>query len=313
MRTIIMIAAVLAVFAFPVNAQAGKPIKAGFVYVGPVADLGWTSAHDVARKYAEKTLGSSLVTTYVESVPEGDADRFIDRLVNEEKCDVIFTTSFGYMDATVAAGGRFPKTLFFHCSGFKQSKNVGTFFAELYQTYYINGLMAGALSKSGKAGYVGAFPTSEVIRHINAFALGFKAANPKGTVSVRWINSWYDPSKAKEAAEALVAEGCDALAFTEDSSSVIEVAQNHTKAGKQVYAFSHYSPMEKYGPDSVVSGELVNWGPMYVQILKDVQAGKIKDWSKYDLYWKAKEGAAILGSSAENVVNPKFVSALKAV
>jgi basic membrane protein A and related proteins len=179
--------------------------------------------------------------------------------------------------------------------------------------YYLNGIMAGALSKSGKAGYVGAFPTSEVIRHINAFALGFKAANPKGTVSVRWINSWYDPGKAKEAAESLVAEGCDALAFTEDSPSVIEVAQNHTKAGKQIYAFSHYSPMEKYGPDSVVSGELVNWGPMYVQILSDIKAGKITDWSKYDLYWKAKEGAAFLGSSAENPVNPKFIPALKAV
>ena len=201
-----------------------KTIKAGFVYVGPIGDYGWSHAHDVGRKYAESKL-NWLETVYVESVPEGDAARIIDRLVVEEKCDVVFTTSFGYMDDTVSAGGKYPDQLFMHCSGFKTSENVGTYFAELYQMYYLNGLMAGALTKSNKIGYVGAFPIPEVVRHINAYALGVKDANPKARVHVRWIFSWYDPAKAREAAEALVADGIDCLAFTEDSPAVIEVGQ----------------------------------------------------------------------------------------
>lgn len=294
----------------PAEQSGAKKIKAGFIYVGPVGDYGFSNAHDVARKAVEAKYQDWLTTTFVESVPEGDAMRYIDRLVNEEKCNVIFTNSFGYMDTTIEAAKKYPDVTFMHCSGFKQEKNAGTFFAELGEMYYLNGLMAGALSKTGQAGYVGAFPIPEVVRHINAFALGVKAANPKATVSVRWINSWYDPAKAKEAAEALVAEGCDVLAFTEDSPTVIEVAQAHTKAGKQVYAFAHYSPMQQYGEDAVVSGELVNWTVMYDKILTDIHDGK---WTNADMFWAAKEGAALLGGNLTDAVNPKFAGALKAV
>jgi len=289
--------------------QPAKKLKAGFIYIGPVGDYGWSNAHDVGRKYAQSKL-PWLETVIVESVPEGDAIRIIDRLVNEEKCDVIFTTSFGYMDDTVKAAEKYKNTLFFHCSGFKRAANLGTYFAELYQMYYLNGLMAGVLTQSNKVGYVGAFPISEVIRHIDAYALGVKEANPKAKVEVRWIFSWYDPAKAKEAAQSLVAAGADVLAFTEDSPAVIEVGQEHTKKGKKVYTFSHYSPMQKFGEDSVVSGQLVDWGPMYVKILTDVYNGQ-KDFSTYDLWWLAAENAAILGGEIGQPINPKFVELLK--
>jgi simple sugar transport system substrate-binding protein len=289
-------------------AGAEKTLKAGFVYVGPATDKGFSEGHDNGRKYAESQL-PWLETTYVESVPETDAARIIDRLVQEEKCDVVFTCSFGYMDDTVKAGAKYPNQKFMHCSGFKNGPNVGTYFAELYQMYYLNGIMAGALTKSNKIGYVGAFPIPEVVRHIDAWALGVKAANPAAKVQVRWINSWYDPQKAKEAAEALVADGVDCLAFTEDSASVIEVGQAHTKAGRQIYTFSHYSPMLQFGPDSAVSGELVDWGVMYVKILQDIRNGT---WTNEDLWWMAKEKAAILGADHQTPVNPKFVAALKA-
>jgi basic membrane protein A len=130
---------------------------------------------------------------------------------------VVFTTSFGYMDDTIAAGARYPDKHFMHCSGFKQSENVGTYFEDFYQLYYLNGLLAGAMTKTDKIGYVAAFPIPELLRHINAFALGIKAANPKARVHIKWIYSWFGPEKAKEAAEALIAEGCDTLAFTEDT------------------------------------------------------------------------------------------------
>jgi basic membrane protein A and related proteins len=284
-------------------------VKAGFIYVGPVGDLGWSNAHDVGRKAVADKYKSWLSTEYIESVSEKDIVRTSQRLVKEKGCNIVFTTSFEYMDNTVEAAKKMSDVTFMHCSGYKNEKNLGTYFAELYQMYYLNGLMAGALTKSNKVGYVGAFKVNEVIRHIDAFALGVKAANPKATVSVRWINSWYDPQKATEAAEALVASGVDALAFTEDSPAVIQVAEKYSKTGKQVYAFSHYSPMMKYGPNSVVSGELVDWGIMYDKILNDFHNGT---WSNYNLYWRAKEGAAFLGADEKTPVNPKFVGPLKA-
>ena len=286
-----------------------KKLKAGFIYVGPVGDFGWSNAHDMGRKYAMKKL-PWLETIFVESVGEADSARIIDRLIQQQKCDVVLTTSFGYMDDTVAAGKKYPDKHFMHCSGFKQAKNVGTYFADLYQMYYLNGLMAGALTKSDKIGYVGAFPISEVVRHIDAFALGIKAANPKAEVHVRWIYAWVGPDKAREAAEALIAAGCDTLAFTEDTPAVIEVAQEHTEKGKQIYSYSHYSPMQPYGVDSVVSGQLVDWGIMYEKIFQSLYDGT---WTKDDMWWLAAENAAILGGTFKDIINPKFVGALKAV
>jgi basic membrane protein A and related proteins len=311
LRKIAILAVVLlAAFSVASAFAAGemKTVKAGFIYVGPVGDLGFTNAHDVGRRYAESKL-PWLKTIYVESVPEGDAARFIDRLIQEEKCDVVFTCSYGFMDDTVKAGAKYPNKVFMHCSGYKQSANVGTYFADLYQMYYLNGLMAGALTKSGKIGYVGAFPTPEVVRHINAYALGAKVTNPKAKVEVRWIFSWFDPQKAKEASEALVAAGVDCLAFTEDTQSVVQVGEEHTKAGKQIYTFSHYSPMQKFGPNSCVSGQLVDWGVMYVKILQDLKDGK---WSNADMWWLTADKAALLGGDFSMPINPKFVDALKA-
>ncbi len=284
-----------------------EKLKAGFVYVGPVGDYGWSHAHDLGRKFAEKKF-PWLDTVIVESVAESDSARIIDRLVQKQNCDVVFTTSFGYMEDTLAAGTRYPDKLFMHCSGFKRSDNVGTYFGDLYQMYYLNGIMAGALTKSDKIGYVAAFPIPELVRHIDAFALGIKVSNPKAKLSVKWIYAWYGPDKAKEAAEALIAEGCDALAFTEDTPAVIEVGQSHTEKGKQIYTFSHYSAMQEYGVDSVVSGQYMDWGGMYAQILEDIHN---KTWTNEDVWWLAKEKAAILGGNDKEIINPKFVPALK--
>ena len=292
----------------PVAAAAtDKKMKAGFIYVGPVGDYGWSHAHDLGRKFVEKKF-PWLETVYVEAVPEADSSRMIDRLIQEQKCDVVLTTSFGYMDDTVAAGTRYPDKLFMHCSGFKRSANLGTYFGDLYQMYYLNGIMAGALTKTNKIGYVAAFPIPELVRHIDAFALGIKVSNPNAKVNVKWIYSWYGPDKAKEAAEALIAEGCDALAFTEDTPAVIEVGQRHSEKGNQIYTFSHYSAMQSYGVDSVVSGQLMDWGGIYAKIFEDLQN---KTWTNEDIWWLAKEKAAILGGNETDAINPKFVPALK--
>ncbi|OHE76645.1 MAG: BMP family ABC transporter substrate-binding protein [Treponema sp. RIFOXYC1_FULL_61_9] len=310
--------AVLAALLLPAAIYAGgakeaapatteKTVNAGFVYVGPIGDLGFTNAHDVARVALEKKY-SWLKTKYIESVPEGKASPVIAQFIQDEKMDVVFTCSFGYMDETIEAGKKFPDKLFLHCSGYKQSENVGTYFADLYQMYYLNGLMAGSLTKTGKVGYVGAFPIPEVVRHINAWALGVRDANPKAVVDVRWIFSWYDPAKAREAAQALISSGCDALAFTEDSASVVEVGEESTKAGKPVYTFGHYSPMAAMGPESLVSGQLVNWVPLYEKILLGIKDGS---WKTGDLLYLTAEGGAELGGKFGEPISPKYVDVLK--
>jgi simple sugar transport system substrate-binding protein len=290
-----------------------KPLKVGFIYVGPVLDYGWTRAHDDARRYLEQIF-PWIKTVPVESVSEADCPRVIDRLIVEEKCDVVFTTSFGFMDATYEAGEKYPDKIFFHCSGYKRRVNVGTYFAEFYQLYYLNGLIAGALTKTGKVGYVAAHPIPEVVRHINAFALGVKEVNPNAIVDVRWLFAWYDPSKAREAAEALIAWGADVLAFTEDSPTVVQVCEEYTtKYGKPVYSFAHYSPMLKFGENSCVSGQLVHWEIIYADILSKIRAGYYtsKNLENVDYWWMLREGAVELGCDYGIPINPKFIPMLK--
>jgi len=322
MLLIFMIALLAASFAFAnggsdkgaaaAPAAGEEKVKAGFIYIGPAGDFGWTYAHDQGRLYAEKEL-PWLETVVVESVPEGDAVRFIDRLVQEQKVDVIFTTSFGYMEETVKAAEKYPDVKFFHCSGFKRSANLGTYMGDMFQIYYLNGLLAGSITKSDKIGYVAAFPIPELFRHMNAFALGIKEVNPDAEVNVKWTYAWYGPDKAREAAESLVAEGCDVLAFTEDTPTVIEVAQEYQDKGKDIYAFSHYSPMQAYGPDAVISGQLTDWGPLYVQMLEDYKAGKLNDMSDYDLLWLMKDNVVELGAEWDNKINPKYVDTFKGI
>jgi len=298
-----------------VEVPVTKKLKAAWVYVGPIGDYGWTHAHDLGRKYVEDKF-DWLETVYAESVAEADGARYIDRFIQEEKADVVFTTSFGYMDATIDAGKKYPDKILFHCSGYKRTKNVGTYFAEFYQLYYLNGLMAGALTKTGKVGYVAAHPIPEVVRHINAFAIGVREVNPKATVDVRWLFSWYDPAKAREAAEAMIADGVDVLAFTEDSPAVIEVGEEYTtQKGKPIYTFSHYSPMQSFGPNSVVSGQLVHWEKLYEDILMKVYLGVYtnENLENVDYWWMLREGAVELGGDFGVPINPKFEDALKAV
>lgn len=300
--------------------EPSKKIKACYVYVGPIGDLGWTNAHDVGRRYVDDKY-DWLETLYVESVAEADSARFIDRFVVEEKCDVVFTTSFGYMDDTLKAAQKYPDKIFVHVSGFKRAPNMATMMADFYQIYYLNGLMAGALTKSGKVGYVGAHPIPEVVRHINAFTLGVREANPEATVEVRWLYSWYDPAKAREAAESLVAAGVDILGFTEDSPAVVQVGEEYTMQKNQpVYTFSHYSPMHDYGPNSVISGQLVNWGLIYEDILTKIYLGIYNNQNLENVdYWGLLSGGWQLGapSSVElgarfgELINPIFESALK--
>jgi len=285
---------------------SAEKIKAGFIYVGPIGDYGWSHAHDVARRIVDEKF-DWLETVYVESVPEGEVETYIDQLVRQG-CNVIFTTSFGFMDGTLAAAQRYPNVIFAHCSGFKRNDNMATYMADFYQVYYLNGLMAGALTKTGKVGYVGAFPIPEVKRHLSAFTIGVREVNPKAEVHVRWIYEWFNPAAAKEATEALIAEGCDVFAFTEDSPTVVQVA-----AEKGFPSFGHYSPMYDFAPDYVVSGQIVHWEKIYEDFLVKVHEGiyTTKNLAHVDYWWLLSQGAVEVGAKPGTLINPKYEAALK--
>ena len=279
-----------------------KKIKVGWIYVGPIGDYGWSYAHNVGREHVQKVFGDKIETVYVESVPEAQVGSAIENLI-DQGAKVIFTTSFGYMDPTLEAAKKHPDIWFWHCSGYKRWENMGTYFAELYQTYYLNGIVAGAISQTLKFGYVAAYPIPEVVRHINSWVLGiweglyhrYKRGElsaddlKKVEIHVKWLYSWYDPPAAADAARTLVNQfDADVLAFTEDSPSVLQVAEEFQAQGKKVWSYSHYSNMRDYGPNAHLMGQLVDWGKMYEYILAYYLAGVPKS---EDLWWLMGDGA----------------------
>jgi basic membrane protein A len=281
-------------------------LKVAFIYVGPVGDYGFSYAHDLGRQALEEAI-PEVETVYVESVPEAEVEPFIDQLV-ADGADVVLATSFGYGDGVLAAAQRYPDVIFGHATGVERGPNVMTFMADFYQVYYLNGLIAGALSESNEIGYVAAFPIPEVKRHINAFALGAREANPHATVEVRWLFSWFDPAGAKEATEALMAQGADVFAFTEDTPTVIQTA-----AARDYPSFSHYASMLEFSPDTVVSGQLVHWETILIDFIRGVLAGEYtsENLEDVDYFWLLAQEAVELGAEPGMPINSRFEEELK--
>ncbi len=267
--TLSLLAACTVLGAASVASAADAPLKMAWVYVGPVGDGGWTFAHDVGRKAAVKALGDKIQTTFVESVPEGaDAERVIRDLAAKGN-RIIFTTSFGYMEPTLKVAKSFPKVEFYHATGFKSDKNVTIYNSRMYEPAYLAGIIAGHVSKSGVLGFVASFPIPEVVRNINAYTMGARTVNPKITTKVVWVNTWYDPSKERQAAEALIGQGADVLLQNTDSSAVLQAAQD-----KGVNAFGWDSDMTAYAPKAHLASAVEVWGGYYTKVAEAALAGK---------------------------------------
>ncbi|HEX3032328.1 MAG TPA: BMP family ABC transporter substrate-binding protein [Bacillota bacterium] len=257
------------------EAQAPEKFKVAFIYVGPVGDAGWTTAHDVGRKYLEEKV-PNLEVTYQESVPEGpESERVITELA-EKGNKVIFATSFGYMDSMEKVAKKYPDVVFMHCSGYKVGENLGTYFGRMYQARYLSGIVAGKQTKTNQIGYVAAFPIPEVVRGINAFTRGVTSVNPKAKVKVVWTSTWYDPAKEKDAAKTLLEGGADVIAQHQDTPGPMQAAQD-----KGAYGVGYNSDMSKFAPKAVLTSPIWNWGPYYVDVVKSVQD---KTW-KSEQYW----------------------------
>ncbi len=245
------------------GASAAEKLKVGFIYLGPIGDLGWTYQHELARQAVVKEFGDKIETTYLENVPEGpDAERAIEQLVRAGN-KLIFTTSFGYMDPTLKVAKKYPNVHFEHATGYKRDKNLATYSARWYQGRYIQGQIAAKMSKAGVLGYIGSFPIPEVVSGINATMLGAQTVNPNIKVKIIWVNTWFDPGKEADAAKALLDQGVDIIMQHTDSPAPMQVASERGKL-----AFGQDSEMIKFGPKAQLTSILDTWAPYYIARVK---------------------------------------------
>jgi len=276
-----------------------KKIKAGFIYVGPVGDAGWTYAHDEGRKEMEK-LSFVEPSTYIESVPEGaESARVINGLVRKGH-NLVFTTSFGYMDATLDVAKRNKDVVFMHCSGFKSAENVGNYFGRMYEPRYLSGIVAGKMTKKNVIGYVAAFPIPEVIRGINAFTLGVQSVNPDAQVRVVWTQTWFDPGVERDAADSLLDVGADVLTMHQDAPATLQAAE-----ARGAYVIGYNSDMRSFAPNAFLTAPVWNWGPLYAKTAQEVKDGT---WKSESIWWGMQQELVQLAPLSDKV--PADVKAL---
>jgi basic membrane protein A and related proteins len=269
MKRKLLAAATAVLLAGSLSASAEDKLKVGFIYLGPVGDFGWTYQHEVARQALVKEFGDKIETTYLENVSEGpDSERSIEQLVRAGN-KLIFTTSFGYMDPTLKVAKKYPNVHFEHATGFKKDKNMGIYNGRFYEGRYIQGIIAGKMSKAGVLGYIASFPIPEVIMGINSTILGAQTVNPNIKVKIIWANTWFDPGKEADAAKALLDQGADVIMQHTDSPAAMQIASERGKL-----AFGQDSDMIKFGPKTQLTSIIDNWAPYYISRVKAEMDGK---------------------------------------
>jgi basic membrane protein A len=285
--------ATLAVLGLPLRAQ-DEPLKVGFIYVGPIGDGGWTYQHDQGRLAVEAEFGDRVETVYQESVPEGaDAERAITQMVLSG-CKLIFTTSFGFMDATVAVAEQFPDVMFEHATGYKRLDNLATYDARFYEGRAVIGTIAGRMTRTNKIGYIASYPIPEVIQGINSAFLHARKVNPDVEMVVIWAYTWFDPAKEADAAQAMIEQGVDVIMQHTDSTAPQAAAQ----AAGNVFTFGQASDMAEFKPVPRISSIIDNWAPYYI---KRVQAALDGTWTSTHTWGGIGDGEVEIGEITEAV------------
>ena len=258
-----------------------EPVKVGFIYVGPIGDHGWTYRHDIGRQQVEEAFGDQVETMYLESVQYGPEAETAIRKMAQGGADIIFATSFGYMDPMLKVAKDFPDVKFEHATGYKQSDNMASYGLRLYQARHVQGVIAGMMTKTNKICYVGAYPIPEVIREINTFYMGAKKMNPDVDIDIVWVNTWYDPVKEATAAKVMLADGCDMVAQHTASPSPLQVAE---KEG--VHGFGQASNQFRFAPKAQLTATIDNWSPYYISKVQAVIDG---NWKTGDYFGHMNE------------------------
>ena len=269
-----------------ISASAADKLKVGFIYLGPIGDLGWTYQHELARQAMVNEFGDKVETTFLENVSEGpDSERSIEQLVRAGN-KLIFTTSFGYMEPTLKVAKKYPNVHFEHATGYKRNPNMSTYSGRFYEGRYIQGIIAAKMSKTGVLGYIGSFPIPEVISGINATMLGAQTINPNIKVKIIWANSWFDPGKEADAAKALLDQGADVIMQHTDSPAAMQIASERGKL-----AFGQDSEMIKFGPKTQLTSIIDNWAPYYIERVRAELDGK---WKSEDTWGGLKSKMVVM-------------------
>ena len=273
--------------------MAQDKLKVGFIYVGPTGDFGWSYEHDQGRLAIEEALGDQVETTFVESVPESaDSERVMTQMALSGT-DLIFATSFNYMDHVLNVAKKFPDVKFEHATGFKRADNVATYSARFYEGRTVIGHIAGNMTESNTIGYIASYPIPEVVRGINAAYLAAKAVNPDVKLKIVWVYTWFDPGKEADAANALIEQGADIIMQHTDSPAAMTIAEE-----KGIYAFGQASDMKQFGPNARLSSIIDNWGPYYVA---RAQAALDGTWSSTDTWDGIAPGMVGIGEFSDKV------------
>jgi basic membrane protein A len=285
--------------------QYGDEKKIGFIYIGPPGDHGWTYMHDQGRQFMEKELGSSVSTTFIENVPENaDAVRAIRKLADSGH-DLIFTTSFNYMDQTLEVAKDFPNVKFEHATGYKRTDNVATYNSRFYEGRTIIGHIAGKMTKTNTIGYIASFPIPEVIRGINSFYLAASKVNPDVKIKIIWAYTWYDPGKEADAANTLINQGADIIVQHTDTFAPCQAAE---KAG--VLAFGQASNQEQFCPNAHMTAIEDVWGPYYTERAKALINGS---WNSQDTWGGMKEGHVVMSPYNKKILPADLIAEAQAM
>ncbi|MEM6478264.1 MAG: BMP family ABC transporter substrate-binding protein [Pseudomonadota bacterium] len=269
--------------------------KVGFVYVGSIGDGGWTFEHNESRLAVEEHFGDAVETVFVENVPEGaDAERVMTEMALQG-ADLIFTTSFGYMDATNNVAAKFPDVKFEHATGYKREHpNVSTYSARFYEGRAVQGHIAGKMTETNKIGYIASYPIPEVIRGINSAYLHAAKVNPDVEFNVIWVFTWFDPAKEADAARALIDQGADVILSHTDSTAPLAAA---AEAGN-VIGFGQASDMAAFADGPRVSSMIDNWAPYYIERTAAVMEGT---WGQVDTWDGMDTGMVKIGDITDRV------------
>jgi basic membrane protein A and related proteins len=300
LAAMLALAAPTTLHAQPASAPVKPPLKVAFVYVSPIGEAGCTYQHEQGRLAMQKALGDQVSSTVVEAVAEGADSERVMRDLAAQGHQLIFATSFGYLEPALRVATEYPNVRFEHAGGYKTAANLGTYNARYYEGRYLAGLLAGKTSKSGIAGYVAGFPVPEVVQGINAFTLGMREANPKAQVRVLWLNSWFDPAREREAAQALVNQGADVLTNHSGSPAVPQTAQANFKS-KGVRAIAYQSDMRQFAPDAQLAAVTHHWGGYYTQVARAVLNGS---WTPQPVWAGMKDGLVQLTGLSADVPAP---------
>ena len=267
--------------------------KVAFVLVGPKNDGGWSQHHYEAATKAQEHFGDAVEIVVQESVPEGaDAERVMTQLALSGS-KLIFTTSFGFMEATVNVAGKFPDVKFEHATGYKTADNLSVYNARFYEGRAVTGFLAGKMTKTNKIGYIGSFPIPEVIQGINSTFIHARKANPDVDLSVVWLSTWFDPAKEADATQALIDQGVDVVLAHTDSTAPLATLQKSGGLG-----FGQSADMAEYAPTPRISSIIDNWAPYYEKAVKSVLDGT---WAAGSSWEGLKSGEVIIGPYNEKV------------